>query len=142
MLSLKTGSRIVHLVSTGLLSGIITLNFFFGVNEYLSEESSWKTLNAVAGFLVFATGIANIFLVKAGKKLEGDQKMWIHMFELKFFLALLLTPFIKPLQYILDFSDEFKAKLQFAIVCAVMVYSVGIKAFREDVLKNFEKDVF
>ena len=72
MLSLKTGSRIVHLVSTGLLSGIITLNYFFGVNEYLSEESSFSKLNAIAGIMIFATGIANIFLVKAGKKLEGD----------------------------------------------------------------------
>jgi hypothetical protein len=142
MLSLKTGSRIVHLVSTGLLSGIVTLNYLFGVNEYLSEESSFSKLNAIAGFMVFATGIANIFLVKAGKKLEGDQKMWIHMFELKFFLALLLTPFIKPLQAVLDFSDEFKVKFQFAIVCVIMVYSVAIKAFREDVLNNFESDVF
>lgn len=142
MLSLKTGSRIVHLVSTGLLSGIITLNYFFGVNEYLSEESSFSKLNAIAGIMIFATGIANIFLVKAGKKLEGDQKMWIHMFELKFFLALLLTPFIKPLQAVFDLSDEFKVKLQFSIVCVIMVYSVAIKAFREDVLNNFESDVF
>ena len=64
------------------------------------------------------------------------------MFELKFFLALLLTPFIKPLQAVFDLSDEFKVKLQFSIVCVIMVYSVAIKAFREDVLNNFESDVF
>lgn len=142
MISLKTGLRIVHLVCSGLVSGITTLNYLFGVNEYLSEESSFSKLNAIAGFMVFASGIANIFLIKAGKKLEGDQKIWIHMFELKFFLALLLTPLIKPLQAMFDFSEEFKVKLQFSIVCVITVYSVAIKAFREDVLNNFESDVF
>ena len=129
-------------MSTGLLSGILTMHYLFGVGEYLKEEPFYEKLNIVAGLLIFVTGISNIFLVKGSKKLEGTQKTWIHFFEIKFFLTLQLTPAIKPLQYMLDFSDETKTSFQFWIMCLIMVFSIGIKAFREDAQNNFVGDPF
>jgi hypothetical protein len=52
------------LLSTGFLSGLLSLNYFFGVGEFLKEERGYGLLNALAGLVIFATGIANIFLVK------------------------------------------------------------------------------
>lgn len=47
---------------------------------------------------MFASGIANIFLLKEGKKLTDPiHKMWVHIFELKFVLSLFLTPLVVPM---------------------------------------------
>ena len=40
----------------------------------------------------------------------------------------------------LAFDEETKVKIQFYLVLFMLVYSVGIKAYREDVLNNFNRD--
>ena len=136
-MSNKVISRTLHLLSSGLLSGLVTLNYFFGTNEYLREEPQYGALHVIVGLVVFVTGILNIFLVKGKKNLEPEHKLWLHLFELKFFLSLLLTPAIKPLEYLLDLSEESKSAFQFYVLCVVVVMSVGAKAYREDSLNNF-----
>lgn len=101
----KSFSRFAHILSTSFLSGSAILNYLFNTGTILAEEPSYAKVSAVAGVVIFISGICNIFLIKAGKKLTKEQKIWIHFFELKFFLALLLTPAIKPLQKFLDFDE-------------------------------------
>jgi len=86
--------RIGHMLSTTVLAGFIILNYFFELNVFLKDKPGYKALHIVAGLTLFITGISNIFFIKAGKKLKKEHKMWVHFFELKFLLAILLTPAI------------------------------------------------
>lgn len=104
-------------------------------------------VNTFVGLTVFVTGIANVFLVKGGKKLTDPvHKMWIHFFELKFILALLLTPLIYPITSIFAeegqnvISSETKDKIQFYIVVFMFFYSSFTRYFREEVCHGFKKD--
>ncbi len=97
MTLVKSFSRFVHILSASFLSGTAILNHLFSIGEKLSDEPSFPKISAFAGVFLIVSGICNIFLIKAGKKLTKEQKIWIHFFELKFLLALLLTPAIKPL---------------------------------------------
>lgn len=94
---LKVISRIAHMLSTTILSGSIILNYFFELNWYLRDSEDYRRLHMITGIVLIVSGILNIFLIKGGKKLKPEQKPWIHFFELKFVLALLLTPVINPL---------------------------------------------
>ena len=83
-----------------------------------------------------------------GKKLvDPVHKVWRHMLEFKFIIALFLTPLVYPMtsmfavegeKYI---SESAKTRLQFYIICFMFVYSTFIKYFREEICFNFEKDV-
>jgi hypothetical protein len=52
---------------------------------------------AVAGVLLFISGIVNVFVIRSGKSNTKQRKAWTHLFALKFCLATLLTPAVKPL---------------------------------------------
>jgi hypothetical protein len=113
----------------------------------LKEKEGYTLFFAFTGILLFVTGIANIFLVKGGKKLtDSVHKIWIHFFELKFILALLLTPLIYPITSIFaqtgrkTILEDTKNKIQFWIVCFMFIYSPFIKFFREEICNNFKKD--
>ena len=140
MTLIKSFSRFIHLLSASFLSGTTILNYLFSIGEKLSDEPSFPKISAFAGVFLIISGVCNIFLIKAGKKLTKEQKIWVHFFELKFLLALLLTPAIKPLQRFLGFDEQTKITIQFYLVIFMLVYSVGIKAYREDVLNNFNAD--
>jgi hypothetical protein len=137
---IKSFSRFVHILSASFLSGSAILNYMFSIGEKLSDEPSFAKVSAIAGVAVFISGICNIFLIKGGKKLNKEQRVWVHFFELKFMWALLLTPAIKPLQKLMGFNERTRILVQFYDVLLILVYSVGIKAYREDVLNNFCKD--
>lgn len=94
---IKSFFRFIHLLSASFLSGTAILNYMFSTGEKLADEPSYVKITIFAGIAIFVSGISNIFLIKGSKKLTKPQKVWVHFFELKFFLALLLTPAIKPL---------------------------------------------
>ena len=101
----------------------------------------------LAGVSIIATGVANIFLIKMGKKLEEGHKLWVHFFELKFVLSLFLTPAINPLLFFIlgEEADEYekeelKIKIQFGICAFFLFYSVFARQFREEDCLNFEQD--
>lgn len=96
---LKFVSRVAHQLSTTLLGGMVVFNYWSEgeFNTKIKEKEGYQLFFALTGIFLFVTGIANIFLVKGGKKLTDPvHKAWIHFFELKFVLALLLTPLIYP----------------------------------------------
>ena len=89
------------------------------------------------------SGFANIFLIKAGKKLEKKHKAWVGMLHMKFLLAIIfVTPILKHLIAII-IKEEVKLKqvtecTQAYFCLGMYVYSTGVKYFREEVCKNFE----
>ena len=97
MENIRIASRCTHMLSTMIISGITMYN-------YLSDNHLERKLNYQPNYyffyyasivFMFTSGILNIFINKNGKKLENPiWKIWIHFFELKFILALLLTPII------------------------------------------------
>ena len=95
----------------------------------------------VSTVVLFISGIANIFLIKAGKKLKPEHKMWVHFFEVKFLLALCLSPILNfPLRTFTSTQEELdtlRFKVQFYIVVFIYFYSTLIKYFREEVCNNF-----
>ena len=88
----KVVSRIAHMMSTALLSGMVILNYLFGLHETFSHIPGIKTLHIVCGTVLIVSGFANIFLIRGNKKLLPAHKPWKHMLYFKFFLALFLTP--------------------------------------------------
>lgn len=141
-------SRVVHFLSTGYLSGIIVYNYLFGSSEYLREEPLFSQLNITAGICIFVTGIANMIMLKKGKKLEDHHLPWKFALELKFTLALLLTPLVKPFMTMLvyqqfveaDSADDFQATMQFYLVVFIFLLSGFVKLYREEFCNNFELD--
>lgn len=69
MTLVKSFSRFLHLISASFLSGAAILNYMFNIGDKLSDEPSFPKLSAFAGVLLFISGICNIFIIKAGKKL-------------------------------------------------------------------------
>ena len=97
---------------------------------------------------MFASGIANVLIIRDGRTFTDHwHTMWNHFFELKFVLALLLTPAIYPLTGMfapegsLNITEATKCKVQFYIVVFLMFYSPFVKYFREEVCLNFERDI-
>jgi len=136
-------------LSIATLSGLVSYNYLSGgeLTPALKNHEGFKMVNTFVGLTVFVTGIANVFLVKGGKKLTDPvHKMWIHFFELKFILALLLTPLIYPITSIFAeegqnvISSETKDKIQFYIVVFMFFYSSFTRYFREEVCHGFKKD--
>ena len=69
-------------------------------------------------------------------------KIWIHMISVKFLLALLLTPAIKPIQKTFGLNEEAKELLQFWLVVFLLIYSVCLRGYREDTSNNFEESPY
>lgn len=97
---------------------------------------------------MFGSGIASVFIIQDGKTLTDQvHKMWVHFFELKFILSLLLTPAIYPLTSVfasqgeVNISEATKCKAQFYIVVFLTFYSTFTKYFREEICLNFERDI-
>ena len=92
-------SRVVHMTSVMAMSGLVTYNYFSDgeLVETIREHASYKDFNTVTGLLLFVSGIANVFLVKAKKLEDPVHKVWQHFFELKLVVSVLLTPMIYPL---------------------------------------------
>jgi len=68
----KSASRFIHILSASFLSGSAILNYLFNTSATLSSEPSYAKVSAIAGISIFVSGIANIFLIKAGKKLTKE----------------------------------------------------------------------
>jgi len=66
---IKVISRIAHMISTAVLSGMIILNYLFNLNQALAGTEGLKKLHMIAGTVLIVSGFANIFLVKGKKKL-------------------------------------------------------------------------
>jgi len=69
----KLVNRVLHLTSTGFLTGTIVLNYIFTTNEYLTEEPGYQEMHITAGVLVFVTGILNIILISRSARLANEQ---------------------------------------------------------------------
>ena len=148
----KVVSRFLHLTSTGVLSGICIFNYMFNADEILNDEPFYETIGKYCGMISFATGVANMFLIKHGKTLEKGtpSRNWLHILEIKFFMALLLTPAVKPLISFLKETgmlsggqkeaEEFKKALRFWLIMAMTLMSGGAKTYREFICNNFDKD--
>ena len=89
---IKVVSRIAHMLSTAVLSGMIILNYLFNLQSTFSQHAGVKQLHMICGTVLIVSGLANIFLIKGKKKIMAHHKPWSHMLHFKFFLALLLTP--------------------------------------------------
>ena len=89
---IKVVSRIAHMLSTAVLSGMIILNYLFNLQSTFSQHAGIKQLHMICGTVLIVSGLANIFLIKGKKKIMAHHKPWSHMLHFKFFLALLLTP--------------------------------------------------
>ena len=68
--------------------------------------------------------------------------MWRHALEVKFVMALMLTPLMNPVARNMHKNDEsaqasFTRTIQFIFVVLLLIFSVCIRAFREDVCNNF-----
>ena len=139
----KVVSRIVHMVTTALLSGIIVMTYLFDLGSVFGKIQGLKKLHMFLGPLLIISGFANIFLIKGGKQLKRSQKPWVGMLHLKFLLAcLFLTPLFTPILRIFLSGDDAsieqtKQAFQFYLVCFMYLYSAAIKYFREDVHNNF-----
>ena len=141
--------RVVHLTSTGFLCGSATLNYFCSLHQLLSDEPLYKATHAVLGTAAILSGLVNFCLVKGDKTLEGGQKIWKDLLVFKFFMALLLTPLIKPVLFVIlgeeDFdtdtnAESLKVKIQFWVLVVLMLTSLFTKVFREDICNNFNRD--
>lgn len=67
-------TRVVHLTSTGFLSGSIVLNYLFDTNQFLADDATFiEFANPVAGVLVLLSGIVITLLLKP-KKEEAPEK--------------------------------------------------------------------
>ena len=93
------------------LSGSAIFNYLFNTAELLQNKPYYAALHIVAGLAIFVSGLTNLFILKAGKKLTKAEKVWAHLLSLKFMLALLLTPVIKPVQRFLKFDDQSRIQL-------------------------------
>jgi len=82
-----------------MLSGLVTYNYLSSgeLVESIHTHENYAAFNLATGCTLFISGITNIFLIKKGKLTDPVHKVWQHMFELKFVIALLLTPMIYPL---------------------------------------------
>lgn len=95
---IKVISRIAHMISSGLLAGLIILNYLFNFSvNSLIDSKHLKLTHMICGIVLIVTGVANIFLIKGRKKLLPVHKKWLHLLEFKLMLALLLTPLADPL---------------------------------------------
>ena len=97
MENIRIASRCTHMLSTMIISGITIYNYLSESNlqRKLTNQSNYSFFYYASIFFMFTSGILNIFINKNGKKLENPiWKIWIHFFEFKFILALLLTPVI------------------------------------------------
>ena len=93
-------SRTAHMLSTMLVTGSVVLNYASNgkLDRHMSRHENYHWYQAIVGAIMFGSGIANVFIIRDGKKFEDQvHKMWMHFFELKFILALFLTPAVYPL---------------------------------------------
>jgi len=150
--SIKVLNRFAHLTSMSIVSGICIFNYMFNADEVLNDEPFYEKLGMYAGIVAFVSGIANLFLIKHGKTLEKGTpaRNWLHILEVKFFMALLLTPAVKPLIAFLKEmglltggqkeQEEFKKALRFWLIVVITLMSGGAKIMREYICNNFDKD--
>jgi len=148
MESIKLLSRITHLLSATTIFALVSSNYLFDFNQLVWDEPIYKTLHIFSGVFLISSGIANIFLIKQGKpfdKANLDHAIWLRFFELKFVIALLLTPLINPILFLISKEEadieSLRNKVQFYLLLFVLVYSSFIRSFRNDVCSNFEKDL-
>lgn len=87
-----------------------------------------------------SSGLINLFIIKGGKPKTPEMKLWVHLLSAKFMLALFLTPAVNPVQKWFGFDDELKKQMQAGLVVFMFVYSVLIRAYREDAANNFDED--
>ena len=140
---IKAISRVTHMISIALMSSIIIFTYFFNMGPVFAAQPGYKTLHMILGPALLISGFANIYLIKAGKKLEKKHKAWVGMLHLKFLLAVIfLTPVLKHLIAIFIKNDvELVAvtqKTQAYFCIAMYFYSSVIKYFREEVCHNFD----
>ena len=64
---LKMFSRILHMLSTTVLSGTIILTYLIDLGSHIKDHHTYTSLHAWSGIILIASGILNIFLIKAGK---------------------------------------------------------------------------
>lgn len=150
MIEVKVISRTAHMLSNMLTAGTVVLNYISNgkFDKHMNRHANYAWFQTILSLVLFGSGIANTFLIKDGKKLEDQvHKMWKHFLELKFILALLLTPAIYPLTSIFapegqnNISEQNKMKIQFYVVVFLVFYSPFIKYFREEICLNFERDI-
>ena len=68
---LKIVTRVTHLVSVSVISGVTILNYFFEATQYLAEDSNYRLVIMLMAALATVSGIVLMFQMKEGKTLEG-----------------------------------------------------------------------
>lgn len=150
MLEASVICRTAHMLSTMLITGSIVLNYVSNgkFDKIMNRNSNNQMFHSLVGATMFGSGIANVFIIRDGKKLEDQfHKMWMHFFELKFVIALLLTPAIYPLTSVFapegqsNISEQTRMKVQFYVIVFMLFYCPFIKYYREEVCLNFDRDI-
>ena len=68
-------SRVIHMTSTGFLSGVIILNYFFKTNEFLSEDANfWDLAIPLASIATVVSGAVLFFGLKPKQQNATDDE--------------------------------------------------------------------
>ncbi|CAI2383532.1 unnamed protein product [Moneuplotes crassus] len=134
------------MICAGIIGGSAIANFFFGpVIKESVQDNELRTkmfvkFFAITGALLIISGLANIFLIKGSKAVEGKNCYWYLFLFFKFCLALMTTPMAPKVFGIFgkeDFYWDNHTKIQFVFILLAYLLSTSAKWFREDVANNF-----
>lgn len=137
--------RVVHMLAGTVLAGIIIQNYYFEAYNSLQNNAELRQMYYLSWIALVVSGVANIFFIKGKKKLRREHKVWIHLFEPKFLLALMFTPLLTLFlsNFVTndkDRIDVLRVKARFYTVILIYVYSTFIKHVREDICNNFQEE--
>ena len=144
---LKIVTRVVHLVSVSVISGVTILNYFFEATQYLAEDSNFRLIIMAMAMSTTISGIALMYQMKQGKELEGGQSVWSDMVKFKVIVSFFLNgQVVQPMAVMIVGSEDteaienVKTSVHFYAIVILLLTSVLSKLYREDLCNNFEKD--
>mmetsp|Transcript_32408 Transcript_32408/g.28698 ORF Transcript_32408/g.28698 Transcript_32408/m.28698 type:complete len:157 (+) Transcript_32408:25-495(+) len=143
---LKFFSRLTHMITVGIIGGSAILNFCFGavLKEHITtnpeKHGLFVKLYSIGGALLIISGIANIFLIRGGKKVEGKYHLWYLILTLKLAIGVLTTPLAAKLARLMNMETWYwdnLIKINFGLILTAYLLSTTAKWFREEIANNF-----
>lgn len=146
---IKYTSRVAHMVSTAIVTGITVANYFFGrvVEEAVLGTDlapTYKALYGACGMILIFSGLANVHLIK-GKRKVMQYKNWLFFLIVKLTLSLVLTPIfdrllVKMLWTQSEYKDKIEIPLKFWVVVSIYFISTMAKMYRESIAAKLDED--
>ena len=119
----RIATRVVHLVSVSIISGVTILNYFFEATQHFSEEPNLRLLIMLMAAAATLSGIALMYQMKRGKQLEGGQSVWSDMVKFKVIVSFFLNgQVVQPMAVMLVGGEDTEAQENAKI--AIHFYSV------------------